>query len=161
MTGIGLAHGEVNLSDQGTTVFIGSLLAAAFLMLCWSISRQKSLQGKRDELDREREQLYAARAALDLESERLCRESDVNDRKRDEKAQLERENGLRALERERVATNAQYANSIAEVEANAYKKGLEHAQRGFVDDGPGDGNVIHLPITWRPLDTHTPRAGEH
>jgi hypothetical protein len=162
MTGFGLAHGETNVSDQGTTVFIGSLLAGVILLLCRSMVKQRSLQGEHEELDRERGQLYAARAALDQESERLCRESDVNDRKRDEKAQLERESDQKELQFERDVMQLEFENARAEIEANAYAKGLAHAQRGFIDDAPGDAVVIHLPFARaHGKDDPAPRANEH
>src|SRR3954468_942696 len=103
MTGAGLAHGHANVADQGTTLLVGSMLTSAFVLLYRLLDKQQGLEGRRDELDREREQLYAARAALDLESERLCRESDVNDRKRDENARLERKRDREELEREFAA----------------------------------------------------------
>lgn len=161
MAAAGIAYGRDGLIDQGDRVFLGSLISASLYLVCWTLNRQGGERVKLERLEEERQRLYAARAALDLEAARLCRESEVNDRKREERAQAEREYFRNELEAERAAMHLELEERTAAIRAQAYARGLLHGERGFMDEPAGV--VIHLPRKAAGNDTsgNTPRAREH
>jgi hypothetical protein len=161
MASAGIVQGRDGLIDQGSRVFLGSLISASLYLVCWTLNRQSGERAKLDKVEEERQRLYAARAALDLEAARLCQESEENDRKREEHAQAERESVRNELEAERAAMNLELEERMAAIRAQAYARGILHGERGFMDEPAGI--VIHLPRKAAGIDAsgNTPRAREH
>lgn len=143
-TGAGIIAGGLH-SDDPTAAVAGLALLFVSLMAFRMVYEQVSLRRSRKALSTQERLLQAERGVLERDTERTRRE--LADQERDQSAAIDCERAAlyRQVEEERDRMSIEFANTRAELQRAAFRKGFQMGEEGIGKEVRA-ADVIYLPF---------------